>query len=125
MGTTILVIEPDTNPNYAIIHFQGRNGGARDWQWYVDGFQEAIRDAALPGVTFLDGDKTLGRSARVRMPLRAFAYLAHVWARAEVVSRGVEKGDLVIDFSLLPADVVGAVEAEIRQWDANAEAASD
>src|SRR5437867_427392 len=105
MGTTHLVVESDPDRNYVVVHFIGRNGGALGWQHRLDEFKEAlyIEGELLPTVEFLDRDQMLGRGARVRLAVRALAYVIHAWAENRQVELALDQDSLHIDSTAMTA----------------------
>jgi hypothetical protein len=99
MGITILVARP-VSVGLIEVSFTSKNRGAANWQSIVDDFAEASARLAphhAGSIRRLDGDKSLGRGGRLRMPVQAFAYLLADWEQSESVARAVDYESLVVD----------------------------
>lgn len=74
MAVTILKVEKLTRGNVQI-RFASRGGGCPNWQTIVDDTGRLIDALCGPmqgEATFVDGEKSLGRGARVQLPRRVY-----------------------------------------------------
>lgn len=99
-GTTYLTVKD--RGGVVVVKFGKRNAGAPDWPWLTDYFMQSIDSLDEfdidPGeVKKLDGDKTLGRGARLRM-LRAHLFVVlGVWQEDAKVVAALDNGTLTVE----------------------------
>ena len=99
MNTTVLEVKMVRGRRLQV-RFTRRGSGCSSWQTIVDQtLRYIVALAAAMGVevTFLDGDKSLGRSARLELPLRLYLAVKVALERLDTVIHAMAHGRFVID----------------------------